>query len=296
MSKYLCEKGDIIDRVSKSTEKSDLKEYTSRNSCTLHDESCSAVCFTWPVEKIESIWADIKQLKDPLLKEATFCKCGKKGRWLCLYGGHMVCDECSIAWIERKKSKSKKIKTRSPYECRVCIEASSNMQFPLWPNPFAHMYLFPDGCVLQQGIQTHLHSFIDGKISLFEGKTGPRTFVVRNWDYEHDRNPQQITYRATKIVSTAWRVDISPGEPVPLYLDTCRCMWMNAVPSVTLQKVMTRAEHILDSEDGWTIISHPEKLFMYLEHFEKGILCLGCLSVYKDYSLFSASLCCLFRV
>ena len=258
----VCEKGAI------------MTASTSRK-CALH-ENCNTVILVWPVEKIESLWASIDNLHDPLLKEATTCHCGKKAHWLCVYGGHMVCD-CSVIWKERNL----KCKTRSTFECRTCV--NQNKHFPLWPNPFAYMYLHPGGKVHE--------SHVDGKITLFDCKNGPQSFIVQSWEYEHDRFPQQITHRTMKIISSAWRVNISPGESLPLYLDTCRCMWMNAVPSMTLQKVMTRAERILQSEEGWTVISHPDIFFIYLEHCEEGILCLGCLTKYKNLTSFSASLC-----
>lgn len=278
MFKYICLHGLSTD-VKKKNDRTHLADYSSRFVCLQHT-SCLAMPCVWPVDKIEEDWKNISTCQSNLVVEATRCfKCFQSAKYLCLYGGHMVCSK------HVKDKHSWKTKTTSPYYC--CG--------PVWPNPWQFMFIHQASEVLEKNMIKQSVSY-NMQLLRVSQKKG-ETIYLTYWAHQKDLYPRQETLQrlVTEKHVQVWRISVyrtfTDVCTTQLTLQRCHIFWVSASLRSSLKHILKRYATL--PKDSLLYI-HRQQFYMQLrfEAAEK-IECVVC-QQRRSTNDFIESSCCLF--
>lgn len=184
------------------------KVYNSKHKCLLH-ANCYAIPCAWPIDQMLYDWNNKSKCKSAILREATTCyKCSAEGKYLCVFGGHMLCENHVEPFVLTNK------RTKSPNQCS-CKESGGS---PVWPNPFVHMYMPSNALILHDGDTVANYSYV-----FFLLKFGLNSKItVKSWMFFHDTMPKLHTIDKTikKKRIIAWRIAVISSVIRPLNLLT----------------------------------------------------------------------------
>lgn len=284
---YVCLHG-LTRHISIPDHKINLQNgYTAGLRCLEHHD-CIAVECMWPIEEINTLWAAKNTCQASIIKEATRCfVCDKRAEYTCLYGGHMVC-EAHVRITLKKKNKIK-----SPLQC-TCRGESTN---PVWPNPFAHLFINDGATVLESNVVDEFSSYKDTNLSIMSPQCNTQ---ITHWGYPKDRHPRTefIPATANKKRIVAWRIALFPlhNERDEIHLQRCIAFWKSVPVATVLKSVNDYLTKQKEKEKETLVVyRHIVDLFMFIYHKTNSHYeCLCCHQRYKTSDSFISSKCCLY--
>lgn len=253
------------------------KNYQSPYHCIKHEQCCAVVC-AWPYKKIEQDW---RGPKTDLLREATTCSnCTKSGEFLCVYGGHMLCNE-HIFTVHKKFPG----RFQSPFTCRC---EKSKQTGPVWPNPFKAYYINDDWTILKNNEQCFLASYQNSILKISE-KNNFNIFL-KKWLYAGDKFPTTEIISSTIKSKTihSWKIAFFQTDKKDiLTLKKCHHFWKQTVLSSCLQTISSRYNQ---NSTEYIIFSSPTTFFMLVFFPKRNLVeCMSCHQTYKPFDFFSSS-------
>ena len=284
---FICLNGVISAVTNISTNTLKIQEgYLSKWKCCVH-ENCFAVPCVWPVGQIKSDWSKKETCISALLVEATTCfKCPEKAVFLCVYGGHMVCQNHVEVWTLECRG------TKSPFQCG-CVEGKGS---PAWPNPFSHYYLPQNAIILEQGDTVANFSYLDFNFKFFIGVK----VVVISWQYADDMFPNSETFDSSvhQKRMIKWRLGIVCKNKNALSViagnqnSRCYQFWKHSPVNVCHSRLKIANQGIV--ENVQELFVHTSQLFGFLFLPSRNqIMCINCKHVY-DTKTFATSPCSIF--
>ena len=102
------------------------KVYNSKHICLLH-ANCYAIPCAWPIDQMLYDWNNKSKCKSAILREATTCyKCSAEGKYLCVFGGHMLCENHVEPFAKPSAARLKAVM----WVCLLCL-SSSPLHLPM---------------------------------------------------------------------------------------------------------------------------------------------------------------------
>jgi hypothetical protein len=275
MIKHICLHG-ITQKVIKKHNLCRIEKYASRYECILHS-SCVAVPCEWPLNTIQDHWQSRNTCRSDLIKEATRCfKCNKVAKYLCVYGGHMVCE----THLSNTPKKIRPTKIQSSFYC--CG--------PVWPNPFSYMYISDDSEVLENNIIGNLCSYKLQKLQLPKSNAQAD---IKLWAHKHDFFPRLEIIKpfVTEKYLCVWRIAFKSQPTLPLVLQRCPVFWVSSFIQKSLHHLLQRYKTI---PSGGSLFIHQKHFYMHIQFPQDNkIQCLVC-QQQQSYYEFEKSFCALY--
>jgi len=279
---FICLHG-LVTAVTRVDDADPTNDYFSKYRCRVHAR-CFAVPCAWPAQQILAEWQKKETCKSALISEATKCsKCQKEGTFLCVYGGHMLCPSHvePFTLINRK--------TKSPYQC-LCEESKGS---PVWPNPFAYLYMPSNAIVLEDGDTVANFSYMHFNFKFFVGSK----IIVKGWQYPFDTTPTMESFDSSinrkRIIK--WRLCVVSNSVCNLNFgkqnSRCYQFWKNSPVRLCQDRIKAGS---MKKEPEQELFVHMTQLFGFLFALSRNeITCLNCKTCYAP-KTFAESPCSIF--
>jgi len=280
MTSYICLHG-LSSQVQKKLYRTHAKDYYSRWICCQHT-SCVAVPCMWPVDQLAAEWKKMSTCRSNLVAEATRCyKCFKAAKYLCVYGGHMVCAQHVYPNHEWKT------KTKSPFFC--CG--------PVWPNPWRHMHIDDTSDILEHDTVGRSASYNKDMLRLCRASCDSSDKIqITMWAHPTDNYPRQefLPRFVVEKHLQVWRISLCqlPATMAisQLTLQRCHIFWVTASLKANLNHILKRYNTLPRNSK---LYIHRQRFYMLLQYeAAKQVECVVCQQK-QHVDDFVKSSCCL---